>query len=194
MTLNNNNNNILKTLGVLGSIMVAFFGFWAVQTETCTSQITALQKRVNELEDRSISYFSDKTNLNIDLHKLQFELEKKENRIDIIESYLDKVPTPAWITQKESDGRYRMVFINKAYAERYGISKDKYKNAFDNEVWPHDISSEFKKANDFVTRNKGSLKAVEVVLENGQKVERVFWKFYIKMHDGKDGVGGILAC
>jgi len=57
----------------------------------------------------------------------------------LLETTLDHLPYPAWIklisVNENGETELRMQFINKAYAEFFGISKERYRNRTDTEVW-----------------------------------------------------------
>lgn len=126
--------------------------------------------------------------------KLEYELQRTHSELAIIQKYIDSMPMPVWIKKKPFEGAPVMVLINEAYEQRYGISKEAYKGRTDREVWPLDIAEGFQKADEEVLRRKTAVKTLEEVIINGQRKTETFWKFYLELPKGEQGIGGLISC
>ncbi len=175
------------------TLMIAFLTFWGIQSQTCASSISKLNERIGTLEEKSERLQSLKAKSDLFVVKLEYELERTETRLDVIENYLDALPIPAWIKRRDADGNFRMILINKAYADKYKISKHRYQGSLDSEVWPKDIANKFKIADEKVIMDKSHVRVIEQVIEDGEQKQAVIWKFYVELTHGQ-GVGGVVTC
>lgn len=70
----------------------------------------------------------------------------RENKL--LRVALDLCPWPMWLKRLEQWGgkpAFRMLWINRAYVKRWGISKSDYEGHFDYEVWGEEVGRQFAK-------------------------------------------------
>lgn len=66
-------------------------------------------------------------------------LDKRHNELI---SFLACLPLPAWIKDLE----YRMIYINPAYEQEYGVNVEDYNSKLDSEMWVNESAAEAIKA------------------------------------------------
>jgi hypothetical protein len=156
----------------------------------------------NELNNAYTRISHLETNMNImndtllkqsaEIASLKIQLGMKFNPQEYIGTYLNAIDKPAWV--KEWDGHtFRMLIINQAYANYFGVSKEKYKGAEDKDIYDS-VTAEIYFRNDLRTlAYKGFVEYVETIQQPGKPPRQVtVWKFYLKLPSGKDAVGGIV--
>lgn len=114
---------------------------------------------------------------------------------------LDAMPYPAWVKiVKEEDGStaFRMLHINRAYEDWYGVERSEYKGRTDFEIWPRPTAEDYYSADSVTLRDKRGTRFVEpistplrgnAVKFEGRKME--FEKLYVE-HKGERFIMGML--
>lgn len=65
-----------------------------------------------------------------------------DKRHDELISFLACMPLPAWIKDLKS----RMIYINPAYEQEYGVNVEDYNSKLDSQVWLHENAADVVKA------------------------------------------------
>lgn len=149
------------------------------------------------LENNVLRIESDKIRkanilLNLELLDLKIKLKKEYNRKELLQSFLDSLPFPAWIkTKREEDGLFVMSMINDQYVMKYNIAKSKYEGATDYDLHPIDIAAAFEKADNEVLLQSNTVTTKEYVMIDGVKTPIVVWKFIVRDDQEVVGIGGV---
>ena len=156
--------------------------------KTLVMQYEGQQKRMGEMQAQII-----KSNLRI--IELEAEIRREVSHEDVLRSYIDSLPAPAWIKRARSNGEFEMYLINKAYSYKYGISKGIYEGRTDRELGLFE-EAEIRnwELNDrAIYQSGGSIRTTEMVIDNGVKTQVGVWKFAIELPGGDQGVGGLVV-
>lgn len=173
---------------MLAAIIIALLGFLGTMIAERQSTFKEFSDMTKEI--RAITEM--KTVAELSALDLRYQLREKITMADVLEGYMDSLPTPAWIKKRRDDGNYEMLLINESYERHYDITKEAYHNKIDSEVWPDEMVIEFKKHDDLVFNTKKSHCMKEYVIIQGVKVRASMCKFLVKMQGEKFGVGGIV--
>lgn len=156
------------------------------------TNVEFLTTQVNELRTDNAKLHSLISDLKMENLKLSTKISEQFNYIEIIKSYYEHMPVPAWLKDKES----RMFFINSKYESLFGVTKMQYQNRTDEEVWGEVIGKIYQKHDKKVMdANKGVIVS-EKVPSNPEDPEGDYnmWKilkFPIYLDGELFGVGGI---
>lgn len=155
---------------------------------TLVLQYENQQKRMSEMQSQII-----KSNLRI--IELEAEIRREVRHEDVLRSYIDSLPAPAWIKRARPNGEFEMYLINKSYSHKYGISKTIYEGRSDREIglYPENQLSNWEKNDQLVYSTGGSIRTTEMLMDNGVKKEVSVWKFAIELPGGDQGVGGLVV-
>ena len=92
-------------------------------------------QRLSQLEASQLILNERLLNQQREIVDLRSQLNIKFNPSEYIGKFLDAIESPAWV--KVWDGKdFRMLYINDAYTQYFGISRYKYKNMKDDDVYP----------------------------------------------------------
>ena len=186
--------SILTGTGIF-TVAVAFIAFWSADKKACADHTEQMNDRIQLLEKESRGFISLKNQSDIFALKLEYELNRKETRLNIIEAYLDALPIPAWIKRQRDDGEFEMIMVNQAYVSAYGKSKALYKGRTDAQVWPENMAKIFKVSDDAIIESKGVLRTIQNISDKDGEKQVVVWKFFIELKSiNSIGVGGIVVC
>lgn len=70
-----------------------------------------------------------------DLRKAAEECRLTEDVCELLTSFFQFLPTPAWIKVVQADGDLVMVRVNREYERQCGITAEQYRAQQDNRVW-----------------------------------------------------------
>jgi PAS domain S-box-containing protein len=117
--------------------------------------------------------------------RIEQELRESEERFRV---FMDNLPAIAWA--KDEQGRH--VYLNRAYERSFGVRMEDWHGKTDFEVWPPEIATAFRKADNAVLTSGKSLEVAEKTLVEGN-VYRTWQniKFPFKDSKGRKYVGGV---
>ncbi len=113
------------------------------------------------------------------------ELRESEERFRV---FMDNLPAIAWA--KDDQGRH--VYLNRAYETSFGVRLEDWHGKTDFEVWPPEIATAFRKADDTVLATGKALEVAEKTLVRGNLYRT--WqniKFPFQDDKGRKFVGGV---
>lgn len=156
--------------------------------KTIVMQYENQRKTISEMQGQII-----KSNLRI--IELEAEIRKEVSHEDVLRSYIDSLPAPAWIKRSRPNGEFEMYLMNKAYSYKYGISRGVYEGKTDRELglFKEEQIKNWEMNDKAIYRSGGSIRATEMVIDNGIKTKVGVWKFSIELPGGDHGVGGLVV-
>ena len=197
---------LISALGAFGASYVTFIG---VADKTDLERLTQAERSITQmrkdyhelrtlltLENSKLRKEADdlrKSNimLNLQVLDLKIKLKAEYDRKQLLQTFLDSLPFPAWIKTKREDGLFVMEMINDAYVLKYQITKKMYQGATDYKVHPKNIVKQYEISDNLVVNSSKSVTAHEEVKVNGTIIPVIVWKFSIELDDGRLGVGGV---
>lgn len=135
-------------LTALTAFGVAFFSLQATKETSSAGLVETLYERVGVLERKVFSQ-------NAEILQLQMQLASAEESEEILFSYIDSMPYPAWIKRVQGDADnpdFVMWHLNPEYSESFGVTLNKYKGKSDFDIWPNETAYSFYK-NDIAVLN-----------------------------------------
>jgi hypothetical protein len=129
--------------------------------------------------------------LNLQVLDLKIKLKAEYDRKQLLQTFLDSLPFPAWIKTKREDGLFVMEMINDAYVIKYQVTKKAYQGATDYKIHPRHLVKQYEKSDNLVISSNKPVTAHEEVKVNGVIIPLIVWKFSIELDDDRSGVGGI---
>ncbi|MFT6586075.1 MAG: hypothetical protein ACJAUY_000656 [Cognaticolwellia sp.] len=197
---------LISALGAFGASYVTFIGV-ADKTDLerltqAEQSITQMRKDYHELrtlltlENNKLRKEADdlrKSNilLNLQVLDLKIKLKAEYDRKQLLQTFLDSLPFPAWIKTKREDGLFVMEMINDAYVIKYQVTKKAYQGATDYKIHPRHLVKQYEKSDNLVISSNKPVTAHEEVKVNGVIIPLIVWKFSIELDDDRSGVGGI---
>lgn len=137
---------VVAALTVIGSIVASYFTASSTERVADLNNSTELYKIANatmiEAQERSLIRIANLESkvqelteqvhlLTAENQKLKTAVQRQFNEIRTIGAYAENLPNPAWLKTIDST----MLMINEQYVRTFGISKWKYLNKKDHEVW-----------------------------------------------------------
>lgn len=184
---------------------IAFFGTFAngamiYKTSTDQNDFDKIQVIINHLadeldkakkrEERSIKIILDQGK---EILRLMSELQDKTSQMDLLQSFIEALPFPAWIKQKGDDGVFRIVTINENFVIRYGISKKRAVGKSDFELYPLDLAEEYQRGDREVQETGKTFRSSTEMLKAGKLVPVEYIKFTLNLPSGFEGIGGVIT-
>lgn len=198
--LSNILTSIITSLAVLAGAWFTFQGDSnnadAQRLESAFQRIEYLETEMRQQQANSNAKIIELTS---QVFRLQSQLDKDLNIIDMFENFMDGLPFEAWLKEVRyaSDGtaRFRMITINKQYEFSYGISRHRYEGSSDADIWGEAIASRFRKGDVKVLNTKSSLVTYETYPTNpsepNKTVTKMVVKVYLELIDGKQMIFGM---
>lgn len=137
--------------------------------------------------------------LRLEIASLKTCIERSIEAEEIIQTLVDAHPGPGWVKRVERDKetgevRFRMVAIDPMYELLYGKSREKYKDAFDVDVWGPKVAKGFEANDKRVLDLKTSLVSQEAwPMPSGVVRTGEAWKYYCKVRDQEYIIGFVLT-
>lgn len=155
----------------------------ASKLESAFQRISYLE---TEMKQQQLNSNAKIIELTSQVFRLQLQLNKELNVLDMFENFMDSLPFEAWLKEvKYVDGVpvFTMVVINKRYEYTYGVSKNRYSGTTDKEIWGTAIADSFRQNDLKVLYLKGSEVTYETFPKN-PKVEGsgLVTKMVVKMY------------
>lgn len=95
------------------------------------------------------------------------ELAQQANKelVSIVETaesmrvLIDSLKHPVWLKDQDS----RMIIINQAYTEKFGVTASEYEGKTDYEIWPEHIADDYRKNDLQALSRRGHVETYEMV-------------------------------
>jgi hypothetical protein len=217
MQLDVNQNNIGALIGALAAAWAAWLTYkakkesnkkdkFALLLESESKLIVTLTEEISGLKKELSAEHAYTKELNAELlaererlMHLRYLVSSEFDSLDVIRKFCEYIPTPTWLKSAPVHGETysKMLFINQAYENEWGISKSSYEGKYDIDLWPEKIALKFAaNDNEIVKKRMSIVKLEEVPIEpfveyniNNLK-EWIIWKFPVTL-EGKIAVGGM---
>lgn len=198
--LSNIVTSIITSLAVLAG---AWFTFQGDANNADAQRLEAAFQRIEYLETEMRQQQANSNAKIIELtsqvFRLQSQLDKELNIVDMFENFMDGLPFEAWLKEVtyDADGRptFRMITVNKRYEFAYDVTRSRYKGATDAEIWGQAVADEFRKHDLKVLRTKSSVVTYEEYPESprdrSKTVRKMIVKVYLELIDGKEMIFGM---
>lgn len=162
------------SLGVIVTGLVSIFtvlinsyiSFLNNQDTLQSEQLANLQDQVYFLSEERESCMNNTFSLKNELLSCYASQTIEQNRRALLETFIDNLPIIAWIKKVEDvDGvlTFPMATINKAYEDKYNVSRHRYIGNTDDHMWPEPIANGFRESDLKVWNRKQAIKVVEKV-------------------------------
>lgn len=203
MSDSNNSNNlkqmiITNVITMALSLSTAYIALQSKREEIGSNIYQSTLERMR-VQDETISNLQAQiTKANVRIIDLEAQVRAEANHGEILQSYLDSIPTPAWIKRLNDDGLFEMYMINKKYSEYYGIAKNRYEGKTDYQVWPREIADQWHVNDMHVYYTGGYLRSNESIpikgtgMDSSETEKMTVLKFTIDLPLGEQGVGGMI--
>ncbi|MEP2774864.1 MAG: PAS domain-containing protein [Luteolibacter sp.] len=113
------------------------------------------------------------------------DLHAEEERFRL---FMDHSPTTAWL--KDEDGRY--VYMNRPFEECYGVKLEDWRGKTDEDLWPGEMATEFRKNDLKALASDTAIEVVEFARNaQGEVIHQLCSKFPFRDAEGKRYVAGI---
>lgn len=201
--LSNIITSIITSLAVLAG---AWFAFQGDTSSADASRLESAFKRIEYLETEMRQQQANSNAKIIELtsqvFRLQSQLDKDLNIIDMFENFMDGLPFEAWLKEvkmKDGSPTFKMLLINKRYEFNYGVSRSRYRGATDSEIWGKEVANSFRENDLRVLASKASLVTYETYpakVSNGfqttdGEVTKMVVKVYLELIDGRQMIFGM---
>lgn len=157
-------------------------------------QVSSLQTRIVDLTAENVQLDVENTQLKVEIGLLRAQVDYGDgSQLDGIFKLLESLDVPAWckVFVETPEPHLEMGYINSNFEFTYGISKARYIGSTDFDVHPVEIAKAYNE-NDFYTyKARGWADFTEsVILPDGTRAKRRFWKFYHKVKNGPELICG----
>lgn len=138
--------------------------------------------------------------LTTQVFRLQAQLNKNLNVLDLFDDFMDSLPFEAWLKEvkrnKDGETNFKMLIINKRYELVHGVSESRYEGQPDEEIWDQTTSQKFRESDLEVVRNKSSSVYYRTYPlnpkdPNGEQVNKLIVKIYLDLVEGREMVFGM---
>ena len=192
--------SIITSLAVLAG---GWFGLLGQASNADAKRLEAAFKRIEYLEtemrQQQASSNTKIIELTSQVFRLQSQLDKNLNILDMFEKFMDGLPFEAWLKEVYYDDngnpKFRMLLINKQYEFKYGVSRIRYRGATDVQVWGGRISKEVKEHDLEVLYTKSSKVFYERYppnsLNDKDGTKKMVVRVYLELIDGKQMIFGM---
>lgn len=192
--------SIITSLAVLAG---SWFAFESDSNRADASRLESAFKRIEYLETQMRQQQANSNAKIIELtgqvFRLQSQLDKDLNIMDMFESFIDGLPFEAWVKEVEyvdGDAEITMLMINTQYEYTYGVSRNRYAGNTDAEIWGDEVAEKFRELDLQVLESKASKVFYQTYprdpdFPNGLKVRKMVVKVYLELIDGKQMIFGM---
>lgn len=202
--LSNILTSIITSLAVLAGAWFAFQGDTdnadAKRLESAFQRIEYLETEMRQQQANSNTKIIELTS---QVFRLQSQLDKDLNIVDMFEQFMDSLPFEAWLKDvhltEKGVTEFRMLLINKRYEFNYGVSRSRYEGETDDQIWGDEIAQAFRENDLKVLATKSSLVTYETYpsrVYNGFQttkgtVTKMVVKVYLELIDGRQMIFGM---
>lgn len=177
----------------LASVLVALLAFFGVVFKEFYDDRKGLEARMAELEQRSYEEHKLRQAADLLAMDLRYRLQKSVNQLDVIQTYIDSLPLPAWVKKRRDDGQFEMIMINNAYVKRYDVSKFEYVGKTDRQIWGDENAIKFEKIDQLVYDTKRRFCGKTSINDHDKNDVVDFCKFPLIIGTTDYGVGGVVV-
>lgn len=193
-------------LSVIATMSVAWFAFLgdkgSAQEGDMSERLGVAFSRMDDLERKMTGLRVELDACLLDNLELTTQVRSRTDPIQILQSYLDTFPEPAWIKEVHTNPQtgeveFRMLVINRAYENEYGVSRFNYIGKTDFEIWPQAVAERFYSSDMIAYNTKRATKEVEAEFPEsvdagmeGTQIVRLIWKYATPLPGEKWGIGG----
>lgn len=183
---------------------IAFFGtfingYMLFKTSKTQHEFDRIQVIIDHLsEEVDKARIRDEKNLKtiieqgIQIIDLTSQLQDKTSQAELLEGFIEALPFPAWIKEREKDGLFSIVTINEKFTVFYGLTKRNAVGFNDYDLYPKDLAEEYQRGDQIVFESKKDFRAKTEIPKNGVRVPVEYIKFVIKLPSGFEGIGGMV--
>lgn len=180
---------IISILGTLGVMQAHFFEFRASQLDLAYQRINTLEERMDRLQRELVEKDAAIT-------ALQLKTSARPDPLQALYSYVEGMGTPAWIKLWDPKANeFRMLYLNSDYESVYNVSRAFYIGSTDSQVHAADRAKIYRENDLKIIKSRSFREFVEPALNrNGDTTTYEpthFWKFYVRLPDGRELVCGI---
>lgn len=198
--LSNILTSIITSLAVLAGAWFAFQGDTnnadAQRLESAFKRIEYLETEMRQQQANSNAKIIELTS---QVFRLQSQLDKDLNILDMFETFMNGLPFEAWLKEVQYDENgeptFKMLSINKRYEFTHFVSKTRYRNSEDKDIWPDKVATEFRNSDLAVLRTKSSRVAyIEYPVrpsQPNQTIRRMIVKVHLELIDGREMIFGM---
>lgn len=191
---------------IITSLAVLAGSWFAFESDSNRDDVTRLEsafKRIEYLETQMKKQQANSNAKIIELtsqvFRLQTQLNKDLDIVDMFEKFMDGLPFEAWLKEVNMDGDeidIRMLLINKQYEYSYGVTRRRYAGATDEEIWGEDVAKNFKELDMEVLKSKASKVSYQTFPvnpndPNGRSARKMVVKVYLELIDGREMIFGM---
>lgn len=195
--------SIITSLAVLAG---SWFAFESDSNRNEVNRLESAFKRIEYLETQMRQQQANSNAKIIELtsqvFRLQTQLNKDLNIVDMFEKFMDGLPFEAWLKEvnvEDDEVSIQMLLINKQYEYAYGVTRNRYAGATDKEIWGEEVAEQFRKHDLQVLRTKSSKVFYQTypvnpeILGNdsGEVVRKMVVKVYLELVDGRQMIFGM---
>lgn len=175
-------------ISALIGAVVAFGSYQVDMANVQTKREANYRQRIESLESRLDALQAKLIARSSELAILKAQIQVGGDPMSALFDYIDGIESPAWIkVWVPSESEFHMLWINDAYEDRYGVSREYYIGSSDDAVFPSDIVEQYRESDMRVFQRKQFLQTNEPTLEG----DSIFWKWYVPLPGGRDGVAGL---
>lgn len=190
---------------VITSLVVLAGGWFGLQGQASNADAKRLEaafKRIEYLEtemrQQQASSNAKIIELTSQVFRLQSQLDKDLNIVDMFEKFMDGLPFEAWLKEvyyENNVPQIKMLLINKQYEFKYGVSRIRYRGATDAQIWGDAVAKVFRENDLEVLYAKSSRVFYETYpanpLSSKNNVKKMVVKVYLELIDGKQMIFGM---
>ena len=182
---------IVSVLGTLGVMRADFLEFRASQLEIAYDRIAQLEDRVDSLGAMVVAKDAEIALLNL-------RMTGRPDSFKGLKYVLNGLGVPAWAKEYiPSEDTFRMAHLNFAYTEQYDVTAQKYIGKRDRDIHPPSAARKYEFNDRQVLHDKDFQQFIEPAYldtpEGVIAVPTLFWKFYVRLDDGREFIVGMMV-
>lgn len=187
-------------LGLFITAVISIAGTLAVMRSDTLGHEASIQKvafeRVAHLEKRIDELRGALNKQHAVVAALQAQLAAKPDPLGALFAYIEAIDAPAWLKLYEPDSKqFYMLYINAEYELVYNGRRVRYIGQTDFDIHEASRAQQYYENDLHIIEKKDFLAFTEMGLsrESGQAGygPARFWKFYVKLPDGRELVAGV---
>ena len=185
-------------LNSLCTLLVAWLALAGDVVQQHDDTLAVAYERIDKLESQVDALRAELTASHSRHLELLSQLRLGLDPMVVLENFIDPLPQPAWIkevvTHADRDPDFRMLVVNRAYEDEYGVTRALYEGKTDFEVglWPLAVAQAFHENDLDIWKKKGSGQYEETFPKLGIMVTRHVVKYLVPIPGGRFGVAGVI--
>ncbi len=181
-------NSVVSVAATLIALRTGFIDMEISQSSAAYTRMEALELRVDALR-------KELNERNMLVIELRTALASNHDPMDTLYRYLESMDVPAWLKQYDPvDNHFHMLYLNHEYERFYDVSMENYVGKTDFDIYPEDVAERYAAHDRAVYENKTFMRFIEygrTASTGARMVPGVFWKFYVRLADGRELIAGI---